>query len=78
MREFVFLCTCATRMEAEIAKSFLEEQGVVCLIQGDGSAGILPYLNAAGGVVLRVRDIDLYRAKELMKEIEEENDEISG
>ncbi len=57
----------ASRLEAESAKSLLEMQGIMSIVEGDDCGGIRPDLSfATGGYKLLVKESDLGRAKELL------------
>ena len=58
----------SSRLEAELAKSLLESQGIKSFISADDAGGMRPGMFAyAPGVELIVREEDLEKAKELLK-----------
>jgi Putative prokaryotic signal transducing protein/zinc-ribbon domain len=50
--------------QAELAKSWLESEGIPCALPGEASAGVLPVLD----VQLLVREEDAEQAREILKE----------
>lgn len=52
--------------EAELARSRLEEAGIVAMVTSDDSGGMLPQFQSARGVKLLVRPEDLRRARDLL------------
>ena len=66
MSDVMCVRTFRNRVEADLARSILEEEGVRALVSGDAE-GWAPYL-AVGGVKLMVLDDDLERAEKLLSE----------
>ena len=57
-----------TRMEADIAKSFLESQGIATLVKADDAGGRSYLLAITGGAKLFVKQEDAEEAKMLLKD----------
>jgi hypothetical protein len=51
------------QIDAELARSILEKEGIPCILAGEASAALLPFLS----VPLLVREADAERAAELLK-----------
>ena len=67
--------------EAELARGFLEGEGIACQLEGVATAGNFWHLNnATGGVKLRVAECDAERATALLDSVEhhggDEGDEL--
>jgi hypothetical protein len=63
----VLLRTCGSRVEADIAKSLLEAEGIPVLSQADTAGGMREHLAWSGeGFQLRVREEDLSAAQEVL------------
>jgi hypothetical protein len=58
--------TFSTRIEAEIAKSFLEANGISALIRADDAGGLRPHLALTFGVQLEVEMKDVELAEKLL------------
>ena len=68
MSEIVCVRTFPNRMQAEFAKSILEEENIRALVSGD-SGGWVPHLtNHAGGIQLFVTEENAERAGVLLQE----------
>jgi hypothetical protein len=63
--DLVTIATFPDLAEAELAKERLENEGVQAFVLHENSAGIMPYVNAAG-VQLQVKDTDAAKAKEIL------------
>jgi Putative prokaryotic signal transducing protein len=50
--------------QADLARSWLQAEGIPCVLPGEASAGVLPVLD----VPLLVREEDAERAEEILKE----------
>ena len=57
-----------SRIEAGVAKSYLESMGIDSQIKSDDADQLYPSLGAIKGVRLMVRDVDLERALLLLEE----------
>ena len=56
-----------SRVEAEMAKSFLESYGIKALIRSDDAGGMFPQQQYTRGVELSVGKSDLREAKKLLE-----------
>ena len=56
-----------SRVEAEVAKSFLENYGIKAFIRSDDAGGMFPQQQYARGVELSVEKSDLREAKKLLE-----------
>lgn len=69
MKKIVFLKTYPNRIEADIAKGFLEENGIKAMISADDAGGMRPdMLWGTGGARLMVREGDREEALRLLEE----------
>ncbi len=68
MQDNVTIHSCATREEAELLKSLLEDNGLQAMVVADDYAG-LP-LMTSGGVQLQVLEQDVDRAREIIEQAE--------
>jgi hypothetical protein len=62
--------TFRSRIEAEVAKSYLESMGIESSIKSDDADQLYPSLGVVRGVKLLVKDEDLKRALALIEEKE--------
>ncbi len=63
MADLVELKTFNSRAEAEMAKAYLEAEGIETMVQADDCGGMRPFmLTGAGGVRLMVHEEDAGRA----------------
>ena len=53
-------------LDARLAESVLEANGIVSIIIGDNAAGMLPYLNAFHPIRLAVKESDVEEALSLL------------
>lgn len=53
-------------LDADMAKSFLEAEGIPCMLPGEGSASVLPGVNVLN---LLVREEDVAQAAEILKSL---------
>lgn len=67
----ILLKTYPSRIEAEMAAGLLEGEGVPVLIMADDAGGAYPPLQFIQGVRLLVAAADAYRAREILKAMEE-------
>jgi len=67
----VVLETFASRIEAEMAAGLLESEGVEAMVMADDACGTLPPLQFVRGVRLMVAAEDAYRARQILKDMEE-------
>ena len=71
MEKLVTVATFDFRAEAEVAKLFLEEQGIQAFLADDNLVGMDWFLsNAVGGVKLQVAASDVDRARDILEQIE--------
>lgn len=66
MPNFITIKTFQNRIEADLAKSMLESEGIVAMIQSEDQGGMKPHLAFALGVRLQVTEQDFELAKELL------------
>ena len=71
MSEWQTLETVSSRAEAEMLKSFLEDQGIQAVISGDDAGGMRPELAMTLGIKVLIHGDNLESAKKLLKELEE-------
>jgi hypothetical protein len=64
-----------SRPEAEIIKSILEANGIPVLIFADDQGGMRPSMSFAQGVEIKVNDIDAYKARDILSNMEEDSNE---
>jgi hypothetical protein len=69
------LKTFNTRIEAEIAKSFLESQGIRSYIFSDDAGSMVPSQDFITGVKLMVNKEDFKKTKEILDMLEFETEE---
>ena len=67
----VVLETFSSRIEAEMAAGLLESEGVPAMVMADDAGGAYPMLQFIRGVRLMVAAEDQYRAREILKAMEE-------
>jgi hypothetical protein len=67
------LKTFRSRIEAEVAKSYLESMGIESSIKSDDADQLYPSLGVVKGIKLLVKDVDLKRALDLLEEKEEDS-----
>ena len=65
-RDLVTIARFNTVIEADMAKSQLDAEGILAFVANAGTAGLMPYLSAGGGVSLQVADDDVERAREVL------------
>jgi len=53
-------------LEADMAKNFLEAEGIPCMLPGEGSASVLPGVDVMN---LLVRERDAEQAAEILKSL---------
>lgn len=65
---FILLCSFDNYISAHIALGRLKEEFISCYLQDEYSVTIDPFLsNAIGGIKLMVADVQLERAREILK-----------
>ena len=68
MPEFVTIATFTLPHEAAVPKALLESEGIACFLQNETTLEINPFMsNAIGGVMLKVKEEDEDRARELLR-----------
>jgi len=67
----VVLETFSSRIEAEMAAGLLESEGVPAMVMADDAGGAYPSLQFVRGVRLLVAAEDQYRAREILRAMEE-------
>ncbi|MGA7578675.1 MAG: DUF2007 domain-containing protein [Desulfobaccales bacterium] len=67
----VVLETFYSRIEAEMAAGLLESEGIPAMVMADDAGGAYPSLQFLRGVRLMVAAADRYRAREILKAMEE-------
>ena len=60
--------TFATDLDARLAESVLEANGIESIVVGDNAAGMMPYLNTIHPVRLMVKEQDVDIALSLLEE----------
>lgn len=66
--KLVAVSSYSSRIEAEIAKGFLESNGIKAVVSADDAGGARPFpLSYEFGVELKVGTKDLNRAKKILK-----------
>ena len=66
MNDFVLVGECFNRLDADLLKVYIEEEGIDCMIQSDDGGGTMPYLSFAHGVKIYVPEKDVVKAKEII------------
>ena len=66
MNDFVLAKVCNSRLEADVLKGFLEDEGIEVIIQADDAGGLLPQLSLLNGVSLYVPRANLAYVKEIL------------
>ena len=61
-----------SRMDAEIAKGFLENSGIKAFVSGDDDGGVNPAMSATFGVRLLVSDEEYEKALSILKTVDQE------
>lgn len=71
MSKLVIGATFMTRLEAELAKGYLESNGLKAVVTADDQGGMYPFPMSPTplGAMVLVSEKDLKAAKELLKEI---------
>ena len=78
MESLVEVWTFSYRHEAEHAKSLLDAENIPSMISADDAGGMRPHLSfGMGGARLMVRKEDLGKAKEVISQITDNNDQSS-
>jgi len=67
----IVLETFHSRIEAEMAAGLLESEGVEAMVLADDAGGAYPSLQFVRGVRLMVAAEDAYRARMILKDMEE-------
>jgi hypothetical protein len=67
----VVLETFYSRIEAEMAAGLLESEGIPAMVLADDAGGAYPMFQFIRGVRLMVAAEDAYRAREILKAMEE-------
>ena len=67
----IVLETFFSRIEAEMAAGLLESEGVEAMVLADDAGGAYPSLQFVRGVRLMVAAEDAYRARMILKDMEE-------
>lgn len=67
MNDFILIKVCANRLEADIAKAYLESEGIEVIIQADDVGGMIPSLSSLHGVSLYVPKKDAEKAREILQ-----------
>jgi predicted Fe-Mo cluster-binding NifX family protein len=74
LEDAIVLETFPNRIAAEMAAGLLESEGVQALVVADDAGGAYPSLQFIRGVRLMVAAEDAYRAREILKAMEEAAD----
>ncbi|MCJ8275235.1 MAG: DUF2007 domain-containing protein [Bdellovibrionales bacterium] len=59
-----------SRMDAQIAKGFLESSGIKAVVAGDDEGGFNPAMSMTFGVKVLVADVDYEKAIEILEAID--------
>lgn len=74
--DWLVIRTYISEFPANLAKATLEGSGIDVMLRKDDGGGMRPYLQAATGIQLLVRQDDAERADEILRNVEnEESDE---
>ena len=65
-RDLVTIAHFNTVIEADMAKSQLDAEGILAFVVNAGAVGVMPYLGPSGGVRLQVAEDDAERAREVL------------
>jgi hypothetical protein len=63
--ELVVVRTYLTRVDADLAKTALDAEGIACMIRSDDAGGLRPHL-WMGGIAVLVRQADVERAEAVL------------
>lgn len=66
--ELVTIRAFNNEVDAELAKTQLESEGIRCFLSGDDCGGLRPALTMTNGIKLVVRADDAARAEEILSE----------
>ncbi len=66
MDDFVVAGVYENRLDADLIKVYLEEEGIDVIIQSDDGGGTMPYLSFSNGVKVFVPQSELEKAKAIM------------
>ncbi len=65
--DLVTIATFTSTVDAELAKSRLESEGIAAMLGNELASGMMPFLGAGlGGVSLQVAQHDAERAREIL------------
>lgn len=74
--DWLVIRTYISEFPANLAKATLEGSGIDVMLRKDDGGGMRPYLQAATGIQLLVRQDDAERADKILRNVEnEESDE---
>jgi hypothetical protein len=74
-QQFITLKTFVYPTEAYPLQSFLENEGIACMLEGENMVSVDPFLsNAIGGIKLKVAETDYEKARELVQKIKTEEE----
>jgi hypothetical protein len=66
LKDFKKLKTFGNKVEAQIAKGFLESHGIIAYIMADDAASMYPSQDFVSGVYLLVKSGDFLKAREIL------------
>jgi hypothetical protein len=72
MSDWVIIKKFTTRMEAELARGMLQENGIKAVVTADDAGGMYPQLASSLGAQLRVEESDASTALQLLENDSEE------
>ena len=72
MRDVVCAKRYDNRIEAEMAKGFLESNSIEAIVSADDAGGMRPHLLVGTAVRLLVKQEDIAKARQLLENIERE------
>jgi len=68
MADLICIKTYGSRHEAELARGFLEANGIEAVVSADDVGGMRPHLLLGGGARLLVKEEDVQKALEVLKD----------
>ena len=68
MTETISIYKAYDSIEAEMVKSKLENEGIICFLKSDNAGGFLPHMTFAGGIDVMVQEQEAELALNLLKE----------
>ncbi len=69
---FVVVKICESHLEADLAKAYLESEGIETIILSDDAGGMLPTLSMLNGVRVLVPEKSLFQAQNILQKSSDE------